>query len=82
MKHTTSRAGLMEREVPSDAECSRSDASGHSRYDHNYHQHDDQDGADYEATASLIAILEESGPQVTVFLVRDLAVISLFFQAG
>jgi len=30
----------------------------------------------------LIAILEESGPQVTVFLVRDLAVISLFFQAG
>tara|TARA_B100000745_G_scaffold171795_1_gene112656 strand:- start:158 stop:259 length:102 start_codon:yes stop_codon:yes gene_type:complete len=32
--------------------------------------------------ASSIAILKELIPQVTVFLVGDLAVSSLFFQAG
>ena len=72
----------MEHAASSAAEYSQRDPSDRCHDDHNYHQHDDQDGADYEATASLIAILEESGPQVTVFLVRDLAVISLFFQAG
>ena len=72
----------MEREVSSEAEYSQSDASGRGHDDHDYHQHDDDDHADYEATASSIAILKELGPQVTVFLVGDLAVISLFFQAG
>ena len=72
----------MEHQVSSDTEYSQSDASGRGHDDHNYHQHDDDDHADYEATASSITILKELGPQVTVFLVGDLAVISLFFQAG
>ena len=72
----------MEPEGSSDAKYSQSDASDRSHDGHNYHQHGDHDHADYEVTASLIAIIKELGSQVTVFLVGDLAVISLFFQAG